>query len=140
MNFTPSQARFCQKLFLIPYYPRENHTDVLEEIAAFADRADALEWLILAASRLKQWPGVGELRGLYCTRFKPADGIEADCTLPGHRPAEIEAENLSRRPATAKLLEAAPPEPDAPTGLLKVKVKTLPMALNYQPPEWLKNL
>src|SRR5215471_7048160 len=145
MQFTPANAKFCEKLFLIPYYPRENHADVLEEIAAFVDRQDGLEWLIHeAVGTMKRWDGIPELRGLYCTRFKPADGREADCRLPGHTPADIESENRNALfHAERKLIEAAAEIPNAPSGLISpraVKAKTMQPETNYRPPDWLRNL
>lgn len=53
-----------------------------------------LEWLVDRLILLNEWPGPGQVRGLLCTRYKPADGIEADCALPGYRPEDYEARAL----------------------------------------------
>ena len=34
--------------------------------------------------------GLAELRGLYCTKYRPADGIEAVCSIQGYTPAEVD--------------------------------------------------
>lgn len=94
--FSPEQADILDRLQLIPYYPKDHHHIVLEEIYEFARGApnENLRWLArTAVASMKQWAGLPELRGLWCSKYKPADGIEADCNLPGHTPAEIEAEN-----------------------------------------------
>jgi hypothetical protein len=44
-------------------------------------------------STTRRWGGLSELRGLYCTRLKPADGIEADCHLPGYSANDCEAQH-----------------------------------------------
>ena len=43
---------------------------------------EQLDWLVNRALRLyAKWPGVAELRALYCSRFKPRDGIESYSTV-----------------------------------------------------------
>ena len=47
---------------------------------------DRLDWITDALIYgVGKWPegGLAEVRGLYCRKFKPADGIETECTLPG---------------------------------------------------------
>lgn len=55
-------------------------------------RVDCLEWLISTmVDRVGVWNGPVELRGVFCTRFKPADGVEATCTSTlGFTPEEME--------------------------------------------------
>jgi len=78
----------------IPYFPRDEHAQrsIMEQVARFVDRPERMEWLTAAAiSAMREWSGVADLRGLYCTRFKPADGHEADCRLPGFTADDNEA-------------------------------------------------
>ncbi len=53
------------------------------EVIPYVTPKERLAWLSRQLMKVKTWPGMGEVRGLYCLRFTPADGIEADCTLPG---------------------------------------------------------
>ncbi|HEY1242204.1 MAG TPA: hypothetical protein VGF16_16685 [Bryobacteraceae bacterium] len=160
----PSKVReLCRQLLTIPHYPRDEHDLVMESILEFADREDGLAWLVKAAKIAMTkanggWAGEGELRGLWCTRFKPADRVEADCTLPGHTPNEIESANVrahnallqSERKAPRlspaqprKALAAPQPSPAGPLGDLitgTAGAKKLEAEDNYEPPDWLKDL
>lgn len=45
----------------------------------------------LMVKRVGTWPGVAEMRGLYCKMYKPADGIEVSiCNIPGFTDEECE--------------------------------------------------
>ncbi len=52
-----------------------------------------LEWLTQALIYLSKWPeeGMREVRGMYCCKFKPADGMEAYSSLPGFCAQDIES-------------------------------------------------
>lgn len=66
----------------IPFAPQEpaQQKALMRQIAAFADRPDALRWTIdMAVARWTRWLGTAELRGIYCSHYRPADGIEGDC-------------------------------------------------------------
>ncbi len=55
-----------------------------------------LAWLMLALKPVDEWPGMAQIRGLFCKRFKPADGIEvASCNIPGYTDEECESAHLS---------------------------------------------
>lgn len=92
------EAQICERLNLIRFYPKDHHDVILDDIAQFAGpecRAQRLQWLVSAARAAMKAEGWrDDLRGLWCTRFKPADGVEADCSLAGHTPADIENEKL----------------------------------------------
>lgn len=97
MMFSLKQARILEALMTIPYYPREQHALILEQVYKFArsaQDANLEKFVDDAVQAMRQWSGVGELRGLWCNRYKPADGVEACSTLPGHSPADIENERL----------------------------------------------
>ena len=53
------------------------------EVVPYVEPSERLAWLSRQLAKVKTWPGMGEVRGLYCLKFTPADGIECDCTLPG---------------------------------------------------------
>jgi len=62
-------------------------------LARICPHKEALEWLVgQFINRINDWRGPGELRGVLCTRYRPADGIEANCSVtPGYRPEDGEA-------------------------------------------------
>jgi hypothetical protein len=64
--------------------------------------ADQLGWLTQTLiDRVGEWYGPVEIRAVFCTRYAPADGIEADCVhSPGFRAEEMETK------AKAPLLDA----------------------------------
>lgn len=91
---------------VIPYFPGDSAGQalVMRELAKFVTNAHELRWLVdTAASSMRAWAGLPDLRGLYCTRFRPADGREEHCTLAGHTPEESETrfllEQSKRKPA-----------------------------------------
>jgi hypothetical protein len=79
----------------IPYAPQDpdQQDALMEAIARFADQPDGLAWAVsIAIAKWKRWLGPAELRALYCSRFRPADGIEADVMeTPGFTAADNEA-------------------------------------------------
>ena len=79
----------------IPFAPQDpaQQGALMEAIAEFADRPDALAWAVkVAVAKWTKWIGPAELRGIYCSRFCPADGIEADVmATPGYTAADNEA-------------------------------------------------
>jgi hypothetical protein len=60
-------------------------------------RTDQLAWLVRTmVDKIGVWNGPVELRGLFCTRFKPADGIKANCTATmGFTPSDLESRATS---------------------------------------------
>jgi hypothetical protein len=74
-----------------------------------------------------EWQGTKELRGVFCTRFAPADGVEADCAagsrfspeaLEGRSAEEHDTSkflgagaSIALLPAMEEKWETLPPEP-----------------------------
>lgn len=87
-------ARAVSEMGAIPYFPTDSGAQlaVMKQLERFVSGEKELRWLVdTAAGVMREWKGVPELRGLYCTRFKPADGVEANCSLPGYTPEDSEA-------------------------------------------------
>lgn len=143
---TPEEAKICEALNLIKFYPREFHDAVLDDIAAFAGpekRPERLRWLVKTAGLAMAAGWSNELRGLWCTRFQPADKIEAYSTLPGHTAADIESENLQRQipePEQKQLAAGELRPSELPDLAYFANQKKLKREENYEPPEYLKNL
>jgi hypothetical protein len=118
-------AKAVGELAAIPYFPADEHARraIMQQVSKFVDSPDRLRWLVGAAlNTMREWKGLAELRGLYCTKFRPADGETADCTLPGYSPDDCEAAYYEQLRAAndrkalewkreQKLLGAAPSEP-----------------------------
>lgn len=53
---------------------------IMRLIKRMVTTKEQLDWLVLAMiDRVGTWHGPVEFRGVFCSRFKPADGIEANC-------------------------------------------------------------
>lgn len=66
-------------------------------LASMVATPEDLEWFrCLLRDRVSEWPGLAELRAIYCTSRKPFDGNEGTgySTLPGFQPGDIEGEKV----------------------------------------------
>jgi hypothetical protein len=97
------------RLSMLRYFPTDTMTfvaigELLEQICGSRER---LEWLVAQlVNRVGEWPGSAEVRGIFCTRFKPADGVEADCTLAGFTAADGELKSARKDPPALTAGEA----------------------------------
>jgi len=72
------------KLGLMAFFPSdpEVRAALVTVLMNLIETEEQLDWLVTRALRLyAKWPGVAELRALYCSRFKPRDGIESYSTV-----------------------------------------------------------
>ena len=80
-ELTPEVAADAvSKLALMAFFPGDSDTRgaLIWALLQFVETEEQLDWLVERALQLyARWPGVGELRALYCSRFKPRDGVEA---------------------------------------------------------------
>lgn len=91
------------------YFPSEGRAAVIVELAKMCPHLEALEWLVSeAVGKISDWPGLAELRGLLCTRYDTADGIDRYCSLLGYSAEEQEAKYLARHDAVKSLSPSAP--------------------------------
>jgi hypothetical protein len=108
---TEQLAGAVSELGSIPFFPTDSGAQlaIMVQLELFVSSAHQLRWLITAAvAGMRKWEGVPELRGLYCTRFKPADGKEVSCRLPGYTAEESEMRitlETSNRPQLAEPAE-----------------------------------
>lgn len=67
-----------------------------------------LRWLVdTVTSNYDEWPGPKTIRAVWCTEFKPADGVEADLP-PGSLAAKLEQKAIEAPPrltSQAELLD-----------------------------------
>lgn len=145
----------------LEFFPRDSaaaKAAVIKLIAAMVGTVEQLAWLQSAMlNRVGRWHGPKELRAVFCTRFRPADGLEVEySTVAGFTPADSEnialqqASNLKRLEERtgelrrieavavgAKMLpapEEAPVEPDVEREALERRVKAA--AERYRVRNW----
>jgi hypothetical protein len=83
-------ARFS----ILKFYPSEPaaRSEVALLMMSLCATQEQLDWLVsTVVAKLSEWPGPGALRGMFCTRFKPLDGIEANCSIAGFTAEDGEA-------------------------------------------------
>lgn len=97
-TLTPEAAAAAvAKLALMAYFPgdRDIRAALVWVLLEMVETEEQMDWLVNRALRLYgNWPGVGELRALYCSRWKPKDGMEAFSTvypegIPSERPRPV---------------------------------------------------
>jgi hypothetical protein len=87
----------CDDLAMMPFFPMESRASVMMLLGRMVPHRPALDWLIgECVNKLERWPGPKELRGVLCTRYDPADGVDVWCSLPGYRASDGEAQHLER--------------------------------------------
>lgn len=82
------------RLRLMKFFPSEPGAGaaLAELLAKICPHREALEWLVSTLqNHVAEWPGAHEVRGLLCTRYDAADGVDAWCSLPGFSAADAEA-------------------------------------------------
>lgn len=109
MNLTVGKVNTAvAKLGLMAFFPGdpEVRAGLVPILLDMIETEEQLDWLVNRALRLyAKWPGVAELRALYCSRFKPKDGMEAYSEIygenfPSDRPAEPVAPLPPKRAST----------------------------------------
>jgi hypothetical protein len=112
----------------IQNFPTQDiHQELVRDcIAEMVGELHQLEWVTRIAYKTMRWWSLPEFRGLFCSRFKPADGIWEAATTPGFTPDEAmgaseraylerESKEYDRKLAAwkeeAKLLGPGEPEP-----------------------------
>jgi hypothetical protein len=96
--FTPIDIeRACDDLGMLEFFPRESRLAAMAFLRTICPHRRALKWLVAELmNHVGKWPGPAEVRGLLCTRFDAADGIDQWCSLPGYTAEEQEAKHLER--------------------------------------------
>jgi hypothetical protein len=92
---TQAISRCVGTLSMLKFFPAEAgaREAIMHLIDRMASNVEQVLWLEEAASvQFNDWPGPHDLRCLFCTRWKPADGHEANFPV-GHR---ISMENEMR--------------------------------------------
>lgn len=72
-------------LALLKYFPADKsaRAELVAMVCEMAESNEQIEWLVKRARNLwREWEGPRELRAVFCSRFRPADGIECYSSLP----------------------------------------------------------
>ena len=71
---------------------------VIAFLQEFVDTREHLAWLTTTATRSMERFQMRQLRALYCTHYKPADGKpDEPCDIPGYTPADLELRAFEAR-------------------------------------------
>ena len=102
-SLTPEAAADAvSKLALMAYFPGDCDTraSLVWVLLRLVETEEQLDWLVERALQLyARWPGVGEIRALYCSRFRPRDGAETYSeTYPRGFPHERRAAEIPPLP------------------------------------------
>ncbi len=85
-------------LSILRYFPSGpgEQKAVMQLLDRIVDEEYRLAWLVhTLTDYVGEWPGPAQLRALYATRYRPADGIEGThCTIAGFTPMDSERASL----------------------------------------------
>ena len=88
--------RAATRLGMLRYWTADLRAPVMHLLAQICPHREALEWLVNElVNVVNEWPGPAEVRGLLCTRYDAADGIDGWCNLPGYRAEDYESRHLA---------------------------------------------
>lgn len=102
-------------LALLKFFPSDDfaRTELLKLVCEMAGTNEQIDWLVKRCRNLwNTWEGPHELRAVFCSKYKPTDGIEAYSDLPRFLdgiPSERESQPLQLGSAPF-LRIAAPPD------------------------------
>ncbi len=70
---------------LLKFFPADDfaRAELVSMVCEMASTNEQIEWLVKRARNVwNQWEGPSELRALFCSKYKPADGVECYSALP----------------------------------------------------------
>lgn len=90
-------AGLCAELTLLRFFPADENgrAALIALVGCMCSNEDQVRWLVQRTLALcNEWPGPVGLRQILCSKFKPADGIEAGSTslFPDGPPSEKQIE------------------------------------------------
>jgi len=110
MKLTPETASAAvSKLALMAFFPGDPdiRAALVWALLEMVETEEQLDWLVRRALRLYgKWPGIAELRALYCSHWKPKDGLESMSTIypegiPSERPRPVMRDAARGEPVSA---------------------------------------
>ena len=97
------------------FFPADEHAriGIAKQMASMCQSIEQAEWLSTRLQRLfsEGWPGVGEMRAVFCSKYRPLDGAEVHSRVflegvPSEVPGRDD-EMAGYLPATSKRLQLA---------------------------------
>jgi hypothetical protein len=73
-------AEILGGLAILKFFPSDDQarTAIFNLVCSMATTEDQVRWLVKRTVALhNEWPGPKELRAVFCSKFKPRDGVEA---------------------------------------------------------------
>jgi hypothetical protein len=95
---------------MLDFWPAspETRAEIGKLLAQMVPHREALDYVLdELINRVGKWPGPKEVRGILCSRYEPADGVDEWCTLPGLNAASGEQRTLLEH-EERKLQQASP--------------------------------
>jgi hypothetical protein len=147
MNFV-RVADTLGRLAVMRYFPSDPgaRDAIVSIVGDMAQTEEQVEWLVTRMLAIySEWPGHMEMRACFCSRFKPADGIEALSCVYGDEsgfPPDPTVERLKLAGASQRLIAGqteasdAKVDPEFPTSvfdLLKRAKKEIPPQFGAEP-------
>ena len=80
MNFDKVMRLIGRLAGTLKFFPSDPDArfGIAQEIADMAANEEQVTWLVGRLPKLfTEWPGLLEVRAVFCTRYKPQDGVEA---------------------------------------------------------------
>lgn len=100
MKPTNSEIKIAvAKLSVLRFFPAESvaRAAVMDLLSRMVEKKEHLDWLVvIMIDQVGEWHGPKELRGVLCTRYKPMDGIDVYCSIPGFTAADSEAKSAQK--------------------------------------------
>jgi hypothetical protein len=95
----------CDDLELLKYPKTMQRAAIMRLFRNMVPHKRALRWLVgELVNQVGEWPGSAEVRGLLCTRFDPADGIDRPyCNIAGYTAEEAETKHIARHDQLKRL-------------------------------------
>lgn len=120
------------RLASLRYFPGEPaaREAIVDLLLSMCDSEQQAAWLVrrMTSGIYNEWPGLGEMRACYCSRFKPIDGIERHSSVfPENQfPEDPTAPKQIAAPAMKRIErgEAVTEDPELAEGFRKLMVTT----------------
>ena len=101
------------------YFPGDDDArlGIIEQVGGMCSTEDQVEWLVNRMPKLyADWPGMGEMRAVLCSKYKPKDGCESySSTFPNGIPSEKPEKQWALPPASTLALGPGEPISAAPS-------------------------
>jgi hypothetical protein len=108
---------FVEMLATLEFFPTEAGARIRvgDELRAICGSLEEVYWLVTRVTRLyRKWPGLQELRLVFCAKYQPLDGLPAlgiseayPEGFPSERPPAPEPKRLTGKPAPGEISAAA---------------------------------